>query len=88
MAKIVIRPDGTVEGLYTDMIPLQALGNLNVSRATNVEFDSNRQEWAVTLPNGEEIAHRPSREAALVFERAYCENHLLNGFRVRQEGQI
>lgn len=82
MAKIFIRPDGVIEGLHTDMIPLQELGHLNVVRATNVEFDGVRQEWIVTLPDGTEIFSHLSREKALDWERIYCEACLYDGFRV------
>lgn len=82
MAKIFIRPDGKIEGLYTDKIPLTVLGSLNVDRATFVEFCSIRQEWVVTLPSGQEIFSHSSREKALEWERNYCENLLLAGHRV------
>lgn len=82
MAKIFIRPDGTVEGLYTDQIPLTNLGFLNIARATHVEFCAARQEWVVTLPSGQEIFSHSSREKALDWERKYCEDLLLEGYRV------
>lgn len=82
MAKIFIRPDGQVEGLYTDTVPLKDLGALNVKRATHVEFDVERQEWVVTLPSGKEVHRNPSREAALEWERSYCEYLLESGYRV------
>ncbi len=81
MAKIFIRPDGKVEGLYTDIVPLTTLGVLNVNRATHVEFWHKRQEWVVTLPDGNEVFANQSRQVALDWERKYCENLLQNGFR-------
>jgi hypothetical protein len=84
MAKVFIRPDGTIEGLHTDIVPLQTLGRLNVTRATNVEFDSERQQWVVSLPNGTELYSHPNREVALKWEREYCENALLSGYRVKE----
>lgn len=82
MAKLFIRPDGTIEGLHTDIVPLQELGRLNVTRATNVEFDIDRQEWAVTLPDGTEVFSHTSREKALDWERKFCEACLYDGLRV------
>lgn len=82
MAKLFIRPDGTIEGLHTDIVPLQELGRLNVTRATNVEFDCGRQEWIVTLPSGQETYANVRREEALKWEREYCESQLMSGFRV------
>jgi len=85
MAKIFIRLDGCVEGLYTDIINLQSLGRLYVKRASNVEFIMPRQSWEVSLPAGEVIYSGANREAALDWERAYCENCLTGGFRVEEE---
>lgn len=86
MAKIFIRPDGSIEGLYTDTVPLQELGKLNVTRATNVEFDEGRQEWIVSLPDdGKEVYSDPNREEALAWERKFCETCLFNGFRTSQQ---
>ncbi|WP_054692445.1 hypothetical protein [Syntrophomonas palmitatica] len=78
---IFLRPDGTIEGLYTDAIPLQKLGKLTVTRATTVEFDDARQEWLVALPDGQEIYSNASREVALEWEKTYCEAQLIAGFR-------
>lgn len=83
MAKLFLRTDGSIEGLYTDQINLQELGRLNVIRATNVEFEANRQEWLVTLPNGKEILSNQNRQVALNKEQEYCETQLKNGFRVK-----
>ncbi len=85
MAKIFIRLDGCVEGLYTDIINLQILGRLYVKRASNVEFNVPGQSWEVSLPSGEVIYSDGSREAALDWERTYCENCLTGGFRVEAE---
>lgn len=82
MTVIVIRPDGKVEGLYNDIIPLNQLGTLNVKRATNIEFCFKRQKWIVSLPNGEEVYSNGSREKALDWEKVYCERLLLSGYRV------
>jgi len=81
MSKIFIRPDGKIEGLYTEKIPLGKLGKLGVTRATHVEFDYGRQKWIVTLPTGEEIFSHASREGALAWEKKYCEALLVAGFR-------
>jgi len=81
MAKIFLRPDGTVEGLYTDVIPLRELGKVYVARATNVEFDDSAQKWVVTLPDGTELYKHESREQALNWEHVYCDLLLTKGFR-------
>ncbi len=82
MAKFFIRPEGAVEGLYSDEIPLKNLGYLDIKRATNVEFCSDRQEWIVTLPDGTEVYSNANREKALAWERKYCDSLLEAGYRV------
>ena len=84
MAKIFIRPDGVIEGLYSDAVPLNNLGRLNVKRATHVEFDEVCQEWIVMLPDGKKIYSNPSREEALDWERNYCDRLLIAGYRVNK----
>lgn len=81
MAKVFVRPDGTVEGLHTDAIPLYALGKLIIKRATTIEFCNIRQKWIVALPSGRNVFSHVSRQKALTWERKYCENLLQNGFR-------
>jgi hypothetical protein len=79
--KLFLRPDGTIEGLYSDTIPLRKLGKLNVSRATYVEFDCSDQKWVVTLPDGTELYRHQSRDTALELERNYCDSLLTEGYR-------
>lgn len=47
MTKIIIAPDGTVRGLWTDEIGWASLGKVAVRRASHVEFCSRRQLWYV-----------------------------------------
>lgn len=70
--QIYLRSDGRVECLYNDLVPAFDLGVLRVSRASNVEFDNERQEWMVLVDN-QEIAASKLREEALA-----CEVTLLN----------
>ena len=42
-----INEDGSLTGLYNDL--LVGLGDLEINRASNVEFDSTIQKWVVTL---------------------------------------
>lgn len=76
--KLFFRPDGTIEGLNPDGFPLQSLGNAKISRASNVEFNEQRQVWVVSLPNGQEIFSHPVRAKALEMERKYF-NSILAG---------
>lgn len=85
MATVYIRPDGKIEGLYSDTIPLQKLGRVSVIRATTIEFDPIRQEWIVALPDGKEVYSDPSREECLKWEKTFCEAMLSEGYRPEVE---
>lgn len=40
---------GNARALWTEALPLSALGKLSVTRASSVEFNSTSQLWEVTL---------------------------------------
>jgi hypothetical protein len=63
--------DGTAHCLWTDIVPLQELGLLNVERASQVEFNPSKQVWEVRLtsnPGAVAFSHS-SRETCLHWER-------------------
>ena len=68
---ITIAPDGTVRCLWTDAIPLQALGRLTLQRASTIEFDPTAQRWEVRLASnpGAVVFSHASRETCLDWER-------------------
>lgn len=82
---IYIRPDGKIEGLYSDIIPLRQIGPLEIKRATTIEFDPNRQEWVVMLPDGKEVYSNSSRAECLRWENTFCDALLADGFRPGME---
>jgi hypothetical protein len=45
--KLRIAPDGTVRGLWTDVIDWHAISRLAVQRASSVEFEDSIQKWVV-----------------------------------------
>jgi hypothetical protein len=45
------KPDGTARLLWTDALPLAALGSLQVERASTIEFNNNSGMWEVRLGN-------------------------------------
>jgi hypothetical protein len=64
---------GTACCLWTEAVPLQELGRLDVQRASTVEFNSTTQVWEVRLASAPEAvayAH-PSRETCLEWERSH-----------------
>jgi hypothetical protein len=75
--KIKVTPDGTVRCLHTDAIDLRRLGRLEVTRASNVEFDNRTQHWTVSLPDGTVLCDDfIRRDDALAWERDYFEQRL------------
>lgn len=49
---LFVRPNGRVEGIYSDLIPHIIKRPLIVERAGNVEYDNERQGWTVVFPDG------------------------------------
>ncbi len=73
-AVLTFNPNGTAEGLYTEAIPLHALGRLGIRRASTIEFDDANQQWVVRSPEGAELYQSPSRQRCLDWEREFFNN--------------
>jgi hypothetical protein len=67
---LTFKPSGQGHCLYTEVIDLAALGLLSVSRATNVEFNPDRQLWEV-IEDDEVIFSDPSRQTCLLWEQRH-----------------
>lgn len=68
---IIFTSTGSAKGLWTEAIPLQELGTLEINRASQVEFNPSKQEWEVRLMSDLSViaySHR-SREICLQWER-------------------
>ncbi len=76
-ATLCFRSDGTVQGLYTEVIDLRALGQLRVTRATSIEFDHPCQVWRVFDPGGQMLYSSPSRQLCLEWEQKHLNNVLV-----------
>jgi hypothetical protein len=63
---ITFATDGTARCLWTEAVPLQELGVLDVHRASQVEFNPSKQMWEVRL------ASNPGAVAFSHFSRAIC----------------
>jgi hypothetical protein len=68
---ITIAPDGTVQCLWTEALPLRELGRLKLQRACSIEFDNPAQTWRVFDRRGRCVYCSPSRETCLAWERQY-----------------
>ena len=69
---MIFGTSGTARCLWTEAVPLQELGRLDVQRASAVEFNPTTQVWEVRLASAPEVvayAH-PSRETCLEWERS------------------
>ena len=44
---ISFKPDGTAQCLWTEALPLHELGRLEITRASNIEFNNTAQHWEV-----------------------------------------
>jgi len=72
-AALIVTPAGVVECLYTEAFDLWKLGDLRVSRATDIVFDNASQLWVVRDNGGRELYRHCSREACLEWERIHLQ---------------
>jgi len=68
-----------VSYLHSDKVQLSQMGKKEVVRASDVEFDHDKQEWVATLMDGTEIARDKFRDRVLEVERLVIENMLAAG---------
>jgi hypothetical protein len=61
--------DGTVQCLWTEALPLHELGRLEITRATNIEFNNPTQHWEVIDRKGRVRFIARSRSACLEWEQ-------------------
>ncbi len=71
IATLDFLPDGTVQGLYTELIELWTLGQLKIERATTIEFDNQAQVWRVFDRKGRYLFVAPTRSQCLEWEQAF-----------------
>ncbi len=61
---ISFEPDGTALCLWTEAVPLHELGQLQITRATNIEFNNAAQKW--------EVRDRKDRVRFIAKSRSTC----------------
>lgn len=76
---VSIDTDGTLSCLYNEVLDLRSLGEANTRRASNVEWDNDRQYWVVTLANGQELGCWPTRSEAISAEIEYLNSLIAQG---------
>ena len=67
-AVLTFKPDGMVVGIYTEAIPLGAIGALKINRLTEIEFNDSTQEWEARDRAGTVLFSNPSRQRCLDWE--------------------
>ena len=60
--------EGNGHCLYTEIIPLQSLGTLEMQRAAHIEFNHAAQQWEVKDTDGAILFADPSRSRCLAWE--------------------
>ena len=88
MASIMKIQDGVVYGVYDDRLRpiLEALGTMEITRATRVEFEPVSQLWVATyIPTGEVIARGPNRSQVIREEVAWLETNVINKIGAARE---
>lgn len=64
-----ITTDGDLLGLYTDKINLFEIGRLkNIKKASDVEFNEQKQKWEVLSHDGKVVHENKNRESAIDWE--------------------
>jgi hypothetical protein len=67
-AVLTFSTNGTGSCLYTELIDLHSIGRLEVSRASNIEFNNQTQHWEVKNLQGKTLYFSRSRSACLEWE--------------------
>lgn len=67
---ISFHPNGTTSCFWTEAIPLHELGTLEVNRASNIEFNQQKQQWEVEV-NGKVLFSNASRALCHAWEIQY-----------------
>ena len=70
-ATLTFSRDGTGRCLYTELIDLQSLGRLDISRATHIEFNNQTQQWEVKDRQSKVRFFAKSRAACLEWEQRH-----------------
>jgi hypothetical protein len=80
-AVIYIDNDGNIQCLANDLVDkLNTLGDKQVSRVSNIEFDHTQQLWVATDMSGVTIATSPIRGKVIEEEQRYLNSKIESVF--------
>ena len=66
---ISFKPNGTAQCLWTEALPSHEIGRLEITRASNIEFNNTTQHWEVQDLKGKVCFFARSRSACLEWEQ-------------------
>lgn len=76
--QLIIQVDGSIRCLYDEVLDINCLGQIALSRGSHVEPDASGNWFADLAPVfGPRIGPLPQRSMALTAERAWLEKHWL-----------
>jgi len=70
-AVLTFNTNGAGSCLYTELIDLQSIGSLEVTRATTIEFNKGTQQWEITDTNGIILFTHSLRSLCLAWEQQH-----------------
>ena len=70
-AVLTFKPDGIVTGLYTEAIPLDDIGVLEIHRITEIVFNRGTQKWEVKDMEQKVLFRNRSRQRCLDWEHRH-----------------
>ena len=78
--ELFIAASGLIRALYSEAIPIQTLGRVQIERASHVEPDASANWWADLKPrNGPLLGPFTHRSQALQAEHDWLTQHVLSG---------
>lgn len=81
MIEFLMTAHGIVRAIYTEVIPIQVLGQVHIQRASHVEPDTAGQWWADLSPSqGPLLGPFACRSEALQAEHDWLTQHVLFGY--------
>ena len=66
---LTVHQNGAGSCLYSELIDLQAIGSLEITRASRIEFNNQTQRWEVQNLKGRVLFFAKTREACVEWEQ-------------------